>query len=310
MAILVVGSFMTDLVARTSEKPSSGQTIIGNEFNLFLGGKGANQAVSAHRQGSSVKITGALGSDQFGKEFKLFFSKEGFDTSHILDKNESSGIGHIVVDEKSGENQIIIIPGANLSYTTSDLMAHEHLFTNSNIVMNQLEMNFEVNELSKKLANKYQALYLLNPAPYRFLSDEFLNGIDILTPNETELEGLLNKPLKSLKDIESAAKEINLKGVSHVIVTLGSRGALHCHQNNCHLYPAFPITEVLDSTGAGDTFNGALAAMLDQGLNMDDAIIHANAAAALCVMKKGAIPSIPNLKEVKEFINERKKKSV
>lgn len=298
---------MTDLVARTFNKPLPGQTIIGNDFNIFLGGKGANQAISAHRQGSLVKITGAVGRDQFGQEFKRFFSQEGFDISYILEKNKSSGVGHIVVDEKSGENQIIIIPGANLSYTIEDLKNNENLFKNTKIVLNQLEMNFQVNELSKKLSKKYGALYLLNPAPYRDLSDEFLNGIDIITPNETELEGLSKKTLKTLPEIVNAAKEINLKGVSHVIVTLGSQGALHCYNGDCCLYPAFTVNEVVDSTGAGDTFNGALAAMIDQGHSVQEAINFANAAAALSVMKKGAIPSIPNYNEVVNFINNRKK---
>jgi ribokinase len=302
MSVLVVGSFMTDVVARTKQKPKPGQTIRGEDFNIFLGGKGANQAISAYRQGSEISLTGALGNDSFGHQFKDFLVGEGIDISHVLFKDMQSGVGHIVVDELNGENQIIIIPGANLSYSTDDLLSKEKLFNNTKIVMNQLEMDFSVNELSKTLAKEHGCLYLLNPAPYQPLSDTFLNGIDILTPNETELEALSKKILTSIEDYEKAAIDLNKKGVKHVIVTLGKSGALHCYNGVCKLYPAIKVDYVNDTTAAGDTFNCALAAMIDQGKSFDEALNYANTAAALCVTKKGAIPSIPSKNEVMKFI--------
>lgn len=306
MSILIVGSFMTDLVVRTHKAPQQGETVIGNHFDMFFGGKGANQAISAFRQGSRVHLLGALGDDAFGDNFLNFLNTENFDTSHIERKALPSGVGQIVVNETTGQNQIIIIPGANLGYDSNDLMRKAHLFKEANLIVNQLEMSDEVTILTKQLAKKYGKPYLLNPAPYKILDDEFLNDIDYLTPNESELAGLVGKSLNCLGDYEDAAKSLVDKGVKHVIVTLGGAGALHCNKTGCQLYPSFKVNQVLDTTAAGDTFNGAFAAQIDQGYSIHEAIIFANAAGALSVTKQGAIPSIPTRVDVLKLIEKNK----
>ena len=304
--VLVVGSFMTDLVVRTNITPTKGQTVIGNSFNIFLGGKGANQAVASKRMGAKTMMVGALGDDTFGQNFKDFFKKEGFDENHILIKETSSGIGQIVINEQTGDNQIIIIPGANLHFDVNDLLDFESLFKDVKIVVNQLEMTDAVIFETKRLAKKHHKLYLLNPAPFKKLPDEFLKDIDFLTPNETELEGFVGNPLKTLEDYKSGAQALVEKGVKNVIVTLGEKGALHCDKDGCKHYPPFE-KEVVDTVAAGDAFNGTFASMIALGKSIDEAIVYANGAGAVTVTRHGAIPSIPTFTEVESFIKKQTK---
>ena len=296
---------MTDLVARTKITPIPGQTVVGESFGSFLGGKGANQAIASKRVGAKTFMVGALGDDNFGKVFLDFFVKSGFEANHIvLKKEKSSGVGHIVIDDDSGQNQIIIIPGANLEFNLDDLTKFKNLFNEATIVVNQLEMDDSIIFGSKNLAKSNQKYYLLNPAPYKDLPDEFLEGIDFLTPNETELAAFVGKKqLTTLEEIESAAKRLVKKGVVNVIVTLGENGALHCDEKGCKLYPAYQVENVVDTVAAGDAFNGTLAAMISKGESISKAIKYANASGALTVQRKGAIPSIPTLAEIESFLN-------
>lgn len=305
MAVLVVGSFMTDLVVRTNTTPSKGQTVMGNSFNIFLGGKGANQAVASKRMGSKTYLVGALGDDSFGRNFKAFFKEEGFDVSHILTKNTSSGVGQITINEETGDNQIVIVPGANLSFSVSDLHQFKHLFKDVDIVVNQLEMQDEVIFETKRLAKQHNKLYLLNPAPFKELPDAFLKDIDFITPNETELEGFVGRKLTTMDDFIDGAKELLQKGVKNVIVTLGGNGALHCDIWGCKHYKPF-AKEVVDTVAAGDAFNGTFASQISQGKSIDEAMIYANGAGAVTVTRHGAIPSIPTFKEVEQFIKNQK----
>lgn len=304
MGVLVVGSFMTDLVARTKRVPSPGQTVVGESFEIFMGGKGANQAIAAKRCDVKTFMVGALGDDAFGLRFLDFFQKSGFKKNHIvIKKNEISGIGHIVVNEKTGQNQIIILPGANLLFTVDDLMPMGDLFQEVEIVVNQLEMDDSIIVACKNFAQANQKLYLLNPAPYKPLDDQILKGIDYFTPNETELAAFVGKKsLDTDEEITNACKELIKKGVKNIIATLGERGSIHCSNNGCKFYEAFKVSNVIDTVAAGDAFNGTLAAMLAKGFPIEKAIIYANASGALTVMKKGAIPSIPTLFEIERFI--------
>ena len=304
MSVLVVGSFMTDLVARTNFSPTPGQTVIGNSFGTYLGGKGANQAVASKRAGSKTYMVGALGDDSLGNNFLNFFKQSGFDPHHIVIKpNQVSGVGHIVINENTGQNQIIIIPGANLLFNRSDLLKYQNLFEEVSIVVNQLEMDDDIVIASKELALKHNKLYLLNPAPYKKLPDHVLKGIDFITPNETELAAFVGKDeLTTMEDFQKASQELINKGIKNVITTLGEKGAMHCDKHGCTIYPAFEDKIVIDTVAAGDAFNGTFAAMIDQGLAINEAVIYANAAGALTTTKKGAIPSIPTIQEIKAFI--------
>lgn len=302
MSILVVGSFMMDLVTKTPVAPNPGQTVIGTSFNTFLGGKGANQAVAAARLGSFVTMAGMVGNDDFGNRFIDFFKQvENMDSHAILRGKQSTGVGCITIDGE-GQNKIVVIPGANMDYSINDLYKIKTDFKKSNVVMCQLEMQMDVIKEAARLAKENHKIFILNPAPFQLLDDDLLSCVDYLTPNEIELAGLLNlKDLPTLEEKITAAQYLLNKGVKNVIVTLGSEGALLVNSKGHQLYSSYKVTAI-DTVAAGDSFNGALASMIDQGKSIDEAISFGNAVGALTVQKPGAIPSLPLLKEVHLFL--------
>jgi ribokinase len=305
MSILVLGSFMMDLVVRTDRAPESGETIIGTSFGRFPGGKGANQAAAAARLGGSVIMAGKLGEDMFGEEMRSVMEQEKIDTRYILaDENSSTGVGSIVLD-KNGQNRIIVVPGANLNYTPAEVEQIESVIQQAELLVMQLEMDIAVIERAAELAHRHSVPVILNPAPAQQLSDALLQRVSYLTPNETELELLTGSKVNSLEDAKSAAKLLLDKGVGHVIVTLAEKGALIADRNGFTHVEGFPVQPV-DTVAAGDSFNGALAVQLVLKKPLDEAIRFANAVGAMTVTKEGAIPSLPYLSEVERFIADRK----
>lgn len=302
MSILVVGSFMMDLVTKTQVAPKPGETVVGISFQTFLGGKGANQAIAAKRLGSEVIMAGMVGMDDFGSQFLDFFQhEENMNVDYILRSRTSTGIGSITLDG-TGQNKIVVVPGANLEYRVSDLAQLESVFPTVSTVMCQLEMRMDVITAVAKMAKAYGKRFILNPAPFQTLSDELLGAVDILTPNESELSGILGiEKLDTLQAKMEAAKTLLEKGVKTVIVTLGDQGALLVSQTRVETYPAYKV-DVVDTVAAGDSFNGALAAKLDQGQPLEAAILFANAVGALAVQKAGAIPSLPTTAAVAAFL--------
>ncbi len=301
MSVLVIGSFMMDLVTKTKIVPTAGETVVGDSFQTFLGGKGANQAISAKRLGCEVTMCGMLGNDDFGAQFETLFRQEHMDLSYIKKTDCSTGIGSITLDD-SGQNRIVIIPGANLEYKVDDLLEAEVLFAKANVVLTQLELQLSVIEKTAELAKKYNKIFILNPAPMQELSDEILCKVDYLTPNETELQALSGKELcNTLPEQIQACESLLAKGVKNVIVTLGDKGCLHVNDNIHQLYPTYKV-KVIDTVAAGDAFNGALAHCLDKFMPIDEAIKYANAVGAISVQKRGAIPSLPSAEEVAEFL--------
>lgn len=294
--ILVLGSFMVDLVAKCKEAPLSGETVIGTGFRNFLGGKGANQAITARRLGSEVIFAGMLGKDNYGEQFLKLFQEEGMDINHILTTNTHTGIGSITLEE-TGENRIVIIPGANLDYSVHNLQAIEDKIVESNLVIAQLEINLSVVRELGKLCKKHKKTFILNPAPAQKLDDELLSSVTFLTPNETELALLVESKSESLDDIKKNAQKLLKKGVKNVIVTLGGSGALLVSNNEITLFEGHKVN-VIDTVGAGDSFNGALANALDNNLSLTDAISLGNVVGSLTVQKEGAIPSLPHKEDV------------
>jgi ribokinase len=301
LGILVIGSFMMDLVVRTSRAPEAGETLIGESFGKFPGGKGANQAVAAARLGAAVVMAGKLGDDMFGHEMRVVMEQEGVDIRSVLaDKQLSTGVGTIVL-EQNGQNRIIVVPGANLNYTAEETEQITPLIQQSQMLMLQLEMDMAVIEKATEIAHLHGVPIILNPAPARVLGDELLKRITYLTPNETELALLTGKPITTLEDIKQAAGQLLDKGVQHVIVTLAEKGAMVVGANGALHIPGFPV-QAIDTVAAGDSFNGALAFQLVNGAQLVEAVMFANVVGALTVTKSGAIPSLPRLAEVKQFI--------
>jgi ribokinase len=303
--ITVVGSFMMDLVIKAERRPQVGETLIGQSFGMFVGGKGFNQAVSAARLGAEVHMVGCLGDDDFGQQFLKALEKEGIDSSFVrLDKTANTGVGSPVIDAH-GDNSIIIIPGANMHLTPQDVEKAESLIARSDIVMLQLEVPLETVQRTAEIAHKAGVTVLLNPAPACELSDELLNLVQVITPNETEARLLTGK---SVADDDSGCKAASLlrkRGVETVVLTLGKRGALFLNQKKCMRIPGYSVN-VVDTTAAGDAFCAGLAVQLAKHQTLEYAVGFANAVGALATTVMGAEPSMLPLEKVLEFLSDKK----
>lgn len=300
--ILVIGSFMMDLVVRTPRAPENGETIIGNSFSRFPGGKGANQAVAAARLGGKVTMVGKVGSDNFGDEFLHTLKKENIDTKHIeRDLTHPTGVGSITLEE-NGNNRIVVVPGANRQYLVNDLDRIQDLIKQSSMLVVQLEMDFDMTKQAVAYADMYGVPVILNPAPAQKLDDELLEKVTYLTPNETEAEILTGIKVDSLESAEAAAKVLLAKGVKNVIVTLADKGALIVNATGTQHIPGYTVKPI-DTVAAGDSFNGALAVGVTIGKPLDEVVQFANAVGAIAVTREGAIPSLPYINEVLEFMN-------
>ena len=300
--VTVVGSFMYDLVATASRRPKTGETLIGDSFGMFLGGKGANQAIAASRVGASVTMVGRLGNDLFGDQFLEKFSVEGIKTDFVIQDTENgTGVGMPLIDA-SGDNSIVIIPQANMALTVENIDKAESVIADSDVLVLQCEVPMEANKRAAEIANKNDTLVILNPAPARKIPDTLLSLVDIITPNESEAEILTDMPTETNSQAMEAAHHLLSKGVETVILTLGSRGSLLLTEKMEKRIPAYSV-DVIDTTAAGDAFCGALAAILSNGSIIEEAIKIANAAGALAVTKLGAEPSLPTKKDIDQLIN-------
>jgi ribokinase len=296
-SIVVVGSTNTDMVVKTSRLPAPGETILGGQFLMNAGGKGANQAVAAARLGGSVTFVAKTGNDVFGKAAVQSFKDEGIDTTYITaDSEQPSGVALITVDEK-GENCIVVAPGANASLSSTDVKLAAKIIVAATSMLLQLEVPLAVVLSAAEMAAAQGVRTILNPAPACLLPDELWRCIAVLTPNEKEAELLSGITISDVETAGKAAAALREKGVASVIITLGAAGALVCDDEGQALIPAPEVTAV-DTTAAGDVFNGALAVALAEGSTLRNATAFAVKAAALSVTRMGAQASAPYRNEV------------
>jgi ribokinase len=291
-SILVIGSSNTDMVIKAPHLPAPGETILGGTFLMNPGGKGANQAVSAARLGGTVTFICKTGNDIFGKQSVQLFKEEGIDTAYIFeDPQQPSGVALITVDDNA-ENCIVVASGANAYLTAQDLILAIHCIEKATIILMQLEIPVETVIHAASVAAALDKIIILNPAPVCVLNDELLKHISIITPNETEASMLTGIKVTDEVTAEQAARSLHRKGIATVIITLGSRGALVLHEDICVVVPA-PLVQAVDTTAAGDVFNGALAVALSENISMLAAVEFACKAAAISVTRLGAQASAP-----------------
>ncbi len=295
--ILIVGSSNTDMVIQTRKFPSPGETILGGKFMMNAGGKGANQAVAAARLGGTVTFVGKIGDDIFGKQAVRQLEDEGINVDFVaVDRDNPSGVALITVDQK-GENSIVVAPGSNGTLSPSDFDKALPELIKSEFVLIQLEIPIPTVEHIARISVQKQKRVILNPAPAAKLSDELLKNLYIITPNETEAELLTGIKVTDELSAFNAAKMIHEKGAEIVIITMGAAGAFFLNEEEWGIAPA-PIVNAVDSTGAGDTFNGALTVALSEGKTIREAVIFANKAASISVTRSGAQSSVPFRKEL------------
>jgi len=296
--VVVIGSSNTDLVINTSKLPLPGETVLGNEFNIIPGGKGANQAVAAARAGANVVFIARVGNDDFGKKAIGGYKKDKINTENIfIDLEKPSGVAIILVDEPTGQNSIVVAPGANTNLSIQDIQNSKKTFQNADVVLLQLEIPLDVVKFSLKIAKENRIKTILNPAPAQFLSIDILGLTDIITPNETETEVLTGIYPDNKDKVRKAAYKLLEKVNEAVIITLGNNGAYYIMKNGDEEFIPGIKVEAVDTTAAGDVFNGYMAALMDSNLT-PDTIQLANKASALSVTRKGAQPSIPFIHEV------------
>lgn len=301
-SIVVVGSINIDLVANTPRIPLAGETILGHDFQTHHGGKGANQAVAVGRLGYPVSMIGRVGDDAFGTELRAGLESAGVDTAGVATSPGASGVAVIVVAE-SGENSIVVIPGANAHVTPADLDANIETIRSAGMVLAQLEIPLEtVLHLATICAHENVPL-MLDPAPAAKLPTELLKNVTWFTPNETEAAFFIGDPSNSTKESQEIAKSLMSKGISGVVLKLGARGAYLASPDGvmASIQP-FPVRAV-DTTAAGDCFNGAFAVGLLMGKDPAESARFAAAAAAISVTRVGAQSSMPALNEVLDKLN-------
>ncbi len=296
--IVVIGSSNTDMVASVSEFPQPGETIIGDGFMMNAGGKGANQAVAAARCGGDVTFITKVGNDQTGKQSIQNLKNEGINTSRITkDDGKPSGVALIFVNS-AGENIIVVAPGSNMSLNEKDIDNAEKELNAADVVLMQLEVPLTTVIHAAKKSYSLGKKVILNPAPAAKLPNELYPNLFMITPNETEIEILTGVKVTDVKSAARAAEVLKNKGVDIVIITMGAEGA-YIHSDDLKKMIAAPKVKAVDTTAAGDCFNGALSVGVADNKPLDEAILFANKAAALSVTKMGAQQSLPYKMNIK-----------
>ena len=302
--VTVFGSFVVDLMARAPHLPVPGETVRGSLFRQGAGGKGFNQGVAAHKAGGNVAMITKLGRDSLANVALQVMDEIGMSKEHLFYHEEiPTGTALIFVDEHTSQNEIIIVPGACSTITDEDIASVEQTICASDYLLLQLEVNQEANERVAQLAKEHGVRVIINTAPYQPMNDAFLKGAFLVTPNEVEAEEFTGIAVKDLESADRAAQVFLDKGVENVLITLGGRGVYLRTAEGSEILPAYRV-EAVDTTGAGDAFNGGLLAALSEGKSLREACRFATALAALSVQRIGTTASMPWRAEIDTFLSE------
>ena len=302
-SICVFGVFVADLCFFADKIPIKGETVLGKNHIVGPGGKGSNQAIAASRLGGNVNFITKIGEDQNAEMALKLYEEAGINTASIVqDPNQSTGVAGIMINEKTGDNAINIVPGAAGSLSNKDIDNNIEFLKNSKIFLTQLETPYEVTSYALNKAKESGSVTIFNPAPASNINDSHFKCMDYFTPNETEASFYLGKRVESNIEIEEAAKTFLAKGVQNIVITLGPKGLYFANSSESYFINAFNLKDdVVDTTGAGDAFNGAFAYALSKNQNNKDAIEFANKVAGISTTRAGAANAMPKLKEVEDY---------
>ena len=296
--IVVFGSYVTDLTGRGTRFPVPGETVLGASFQMGPGGKGSNQAVAAFRAGGDVTLVTKLGRDAFGRAARDFYTAEGMNTDEwIEDETCETGAALIMVNQQSGQNMIMVLNGACSHITPEDVRAKQTLIEQADVLLVQMEINVDALEHVIRIAHESGVRVILNPAPVQKIADEMMAMVDTVTPNETEAAALTGVEVVDLESAHRAARVLLNKGVRNVIITLGGNGVYCTNGTREELIERIAVN-VVDTTGAGDAFNGGFATALSNGMELFDAVRYGNCTGALSVTKPGTAKAMPCKAEI------------
>ncbi len=304
-SISILGIFVADLTFRTERMPNKGETYIGNSFKLGPGGKGSNQAVAARRAGAETMFITKIGKDTFGEMAMKLYADEGINSKYVWEiPDMSTGAASIVVNEETGDNAIIVVPGAADAMVPDDLDTAEAGIADCAFFMASLEVPIPVMQHGLEVAKRNGVPTILNPAPAAILPDEVYGLSDYFTPNETEAAILAGIPVVTIEDAEEASKIFLQRGVDTVVITLGENGAYVRNSGINQHVPAFDMGgKILETTGAGDAFNGGFAYALAEGMSLIEAVRFGSATAAISVTRLGTAPAMPVNSEIQDLLN-------
>ncbi|NLC68570.1 MAG: ribokinase [Clostridiaceae bacterium] len=304
--ITVLGSFVVDLMIKTPHLPVRGETVFGGPFKLGPGGKGSNQGIAAHKCGADVTMVTKVGRDDFAQVALKSFMSVGMKTDYVFfDERLETGAALILVENDTGENEIVVSIGACNNITDEEVESVREEISKSKVLLTQLETNLSAVYKAIDIANEYGTKVILNTAPFRPIPDDIYKKVSVLTPNEVEASQLSGVEIKDINGARKAAEYFIKKGAKSVIITLGAFGAyVKSEEFEGHI-PAFKVENVVDTTGAGDAFNGGFAAALSRGTGIREAAIYGNAVAAISVTRVGTAPAMPAKDQVDEFLRER-----
>ena len=304
-SISILGIFVADLTFRTERMPNKGETYIGNSFKLGPGGKGSNQAVAARRAGAETMFITKIGKDTFGEMAMKLYADEGINSKYVWEISDmSTGAASIMVNEETGDNAIIVVPGAADAMVPDDLDTAEAGIADCAFFMASLEVPIPVMQHGLEVAKRNGVPTILNPAPAAILPDEVYGLSDYFTPNETEAAILAGIPVVTIEDAEEAAKIFLQRGIDTVVITLGEKGAYVRNSVINQHVPAFDMGgKVLETTGAGDAFNGGFAYALAEGMSLIEAVRFGSATAAISVTRLGTAPAMPVNSEIQDLLN-------